>query len=85
MKGVAAIFAREMQAYALAPMTYLVTAIFLLLSGAFFVAYLAGSAYADTSLAGFIDAARFSSSRCLPSASPCGWSPRSANRAPGNC
>ena len=40
-------------------MAYVVTAIFLLLSGTFFTSYLAGTRYSDTSLRGFLSVAQY--------------------------
>ena len=40
-------------------MAYIVTAVFLALTGTFFTTYLAGVGYADTSIRGFVNAARF--------------------------
>ncbi len=40
-------------------MAYVVTAIFLALSGTFFATYLAGTNYADTSIRGFLDAGQY--------------------------
>jgi ABC-2 type transport system permease protein len=40
-------------------MAYVVTAVFLVLTGTFFGTYLAGTGYADTSIRGFLDAAQF--------------------------
>jgi len=50
---------KELTSYVTSPMAYVVTAVFLALSGAFFGAYLAGTDYADTSIKGFLDAAQF--------------------------
>ncbi len=57
MRNIGIIAAKEIRSYLNAPMAYVVTAIFLALSGTFFAAYLAGTNYSDTSLTGFLDAA----------------------------
>lgn len=47
---------KEVRSYLSSPMAYIVTAVFLAISGTSFVMYLAGTGYADTSLRGFLDA-----------------------------
>lgn len=59
MKNAAAIARKELATYLSSPMAYVVTAVFLALTGIFFTSYLAGAGYADTSLRGFVNAARF--------------------------
>jgi len=59
MRNIGIIAAKEFRSYLNAPMAYIVTAIFLALSGTFFATYLAGTNYTDTSLAGFLNAAGF--------------------------
>ena len=50
---------KELRSYLTSPMAYVVTAIFLALSGTFFASYLAGTNYGDTSIRGFIDAGQY--------------------------
>ena len=59
MRNIGIIAAREFRSFLNAPMAYIVTAIFLALSGTFFASYLAGTNYSDTSLTGFFNAAGF--------------------------
>jgi ABC-2 type transport system permease protein len=59
MRQIVIIARKELLSYLASPMAYVVTAVFLALSGTFFVAYLAGSGYRDTSIRGFLSAAQF--------------------------
>ena len=59
MKNIAVIARKELVSYLTSPMAYVVTAVFLALSGTFFTTYLAGIGYADTSILGFLNAAKF--------------------------
>ena len=59
MRNIGIIAAKEFRSYLNAPMAYVVTAIFLALSGTFFATYLAATNYSDTSLTGFLNAAGF--------------------------
>lgn len=59
MKNIATIARKELGTYLSSPMAYVVTAVFLALTGTFFTTYLAGVGYADTSIRGFVNAARF--------------------------
>ncbi len=56
MKNIGIISRKELRSYLTSPMAYIVTAIFLALSGTFFATYLAGTNYADTSIRGFLEA-----------------------------
>ena len=58
MSAVGVIARRELAAYLTSPMAYVVSAIFLALSGAFFATYLAGTGYEDTSIRGFLNLAQ---------------------------
>ena len=58
MKNIGIIFRKELSSYLTSPMAYVVTAIFLALSGTFFSTYLAGTNYMDTSIKGFLVAAQ---------------------------
>jgi ABC-2 type transport system permease protein len=58
MKNIGIISRKELTSYLTSPMAYIVTAIFLALSGTFFTTYLAGTNYADTSIRGFLNAAQ---------------------------
>ena len=59
MKNIATIARKELGTYLSSPMAYVVTAVFLALTGTFFTTYLAGVGYADTIIRGFVNAARF--------------------------
>ena len=59
MKNIGIISRKEFRSYLASPVAYVVTAVFLGLSGTFFASYLAGTNYADTSIRGFLDAAQF--------------------------
>lgn len=58
MKTIGIIARKELVSYLTSPMAYIVTAIFLALSGAFFSTYLAATNYSDTSIRGFLNAAQ---------------------------
>ncbi len=59
MRSVGIIARKELTSYLTSPMAYIVTAIFLALSGTFFSTYLAGTSFEDTSIRGFLNAAQF--------------------------
>jgi ABC-2 type transport system permease protein len=59
VRNIAVVSYKELRTYLASPMAYVVTAIFLALGGTFFVAYLAATDYADTSVRGFLDAGQF--------------------------
>ena len=56
MKHIYLICGKELGTYLTSPMAYIVTAIFLALSGASFTLYLANTSYTDTTVRGFLDA-----------------------------
>ena len=58
MKNIGIISRKELGSYLTSPMAYVVTAIFLALSGTFFSTYLAATSFEDTSIRGFLDAAQ---------------------------
>ena len=58
MRNIGIICRKELSSYLASPMAYIVTAIFLALSGTFFATYLAGTGYADTTIRGFLNAAQ---------------------------
>jgi ABC-2 type transport system permease protein len=58
LKNIAVISRKELASYLSSPMAWVVTAVFLALSGTFFSSYLAGTGYEDTSIRGFLDAAQ---------------------------
>jgi ABC-2 type transport system permease protein len=58
LKYIGVISRKELVSYLTSPMAYIVTAIFLVLSGTFFSTYLAGTNYTDTSIRGFLNAAQ---------------------------
>jgi len=55
VRNTATIALKELNSYLTSPMAYIVTAIFLLLTGTFFTTYLAGTGYSDTSIRGFLE------------------------------
>jgi ABC-2 type transport system permease protein len=59
MKYIGIISRKEIVSYLTSPMAYIVTAIFLALSGTFFSVYLVSTSYMDTSIRGFLNAAQF--------------------------
>lgn len=59
MTRIAIIAGREIRAQLGAPIAYVVAGLFLALTGTFFVAYLAATNYADTSIRGFLEAAQY--------------------------
>jgi ABC-2 type transport system permease protein len=59
LKSIRIICGKELRSYLGTPMAYVVTAIFLALSGTFFAAYLAGTSYTDTSIKGFLSVAQY--------------------------
>ena len=54
MHTIALIAAKEFKSYLTSPMAYIVTGIFLILTGTFFSTYLATISYSDTTIAGFV-------------------------------
>jgi ABC-2 type transport system permease protein len=58
VKNIGIISRKELLSYLTSPMAYIVTAIFLVLSGTFFSTYLANTNYSDTSIRGFLNAAQ---------------------------
>jgi len=50
---------KELKSYLTSPMAYIVTCIFLVLTGTFFTVYLAGTQYSDTSIRGFVESGQF--------------------------
>lgn len=58
MTAVGIIWRKELVSYLTSPVAYVVTAVFLALSGTFFSTYLAGTSFEDTSIRGFLDAAQ---------------------------
>ncbi len=54
MKNIGIISRKELKSYLSSPMAYVVTAVFLMLTGTFFATYLASTNYSDTSIRGFL-------------------------------
>ena len=65
-------------------MAYIVTAVFLALTGNFFTTYLAGVGYVDTSIRGFVNATRFLV-LLFAACSPGGWCRKRRWPALGSC
>ena len=59
MNKIALICSKELGTYLSSPMAYIVSAIFIALSGTSFTTYLAQTSYLDTSINGFLEAAQF--------------------------
>ena len=59
MSKIALICSKELGTYLSSPMAYVVSAIFIVLSGTSFTTYLAQTSYLDTSIKGFLEAAQF--------------------------
>jgi len=55
MKNIGLIASKEFRSHLTSPMAYIVTFVFLLITGTFFSTYLTGTGYTDTSIAGFLD------------------------------
>ena len=58
LRNIGIVGRKELLTYLGSPMAYIVTAVFLAVSGSFFASYLAATNYADTSIAGFLNAAQ---------------------------
>ena len=58
MKNIVVVARKELRSYLASPMAYVVTAVFLALSGTFFASYLAATSYSDTSIRGLLDGAQ---------------------------
>lgn len=58
MNKIGVIVRKEAATYLTSPVAYITTAVFLVLSGTFFATYLAGTDYSDTSVQGFLGAAK---------------------------
>jgi ABC-2 type transport system permease protein len=58
LRRISLICAKELGTYLSSPMAYIVSAIFIALSGASFTTYLAQTSYSDTSIRGFLEAAQ---------------------------
>lgn len=58
MRNIATITLKELKSYLTSPMSYIVTCIFLLLTGTFFTTYLASTQYSDTSIRGFVESSQ---------------------------
>lgn len=59
MRNALVVCGKEIKSYLGSPMAYIVTAIFLALSGTFFATYLASTSYSDTSIRGFLSVAQY--------------------------
>lgn len=55
MRNTGTIALKEIKSYLTSPMAYVVTGIFLVLTGTFFTTYLAATQYTDTSIRGFVE------------------------------
>jgi len=58
VRNIATITLKELKSYLTSPMSYIVTCIFLLLTGTFFTTYLASTQYSDTSIRGFVESSQ---------------------------
>lgn len=59
MRTIGILAAKEVRSYLASPMAYVVTAVFLALTGAFFASYLAATAYSETTIEGFVAAGQY--------------------------
>lgn len=59
MRNIGILAGKEVRSYLAAPMAYVVTAVFLALTGALFSSHLAATAYSQTTIEGFIDAGKY--------------------------
>jgi ABC-2 type transport system permease protein len=59
LRNVGVLAAKEVESSLASPMAYIITAIFLALSGTFFTSYLAATAYSETTIAGFVEAGKY--------------------------
>jgi ABC-2 type transport system permease protein len=59
VRNIGIVSRKEIKTYLASPMAYVVSAIFLGVSGTFFATYLASTNYSDTSMRGFLDASQF--------------------------
>lgn len=55
MRNTGTVALKEIKSYLTSPMAYVVTGIFLVLTGTFFTTYLAATQYTDTSIRGFVE------------------------------
>jgi len=55
VKNIGLIASKEFRSHLTSPMAYIVTFVFLLITGTFFSTYLTGTGYTDTSIAGFLN------------------------------
>ena len=58
LRNIGVVGRKELITYLSSPMAYIVTAVFLAISGSFFAGFLAATSYNDTSIAGFLNAAQ---------------------------
>ena len=58
LRNIGVVGRKELITYLSSPMAYIVTAVFLAISGSFFAGFLAAISYNDTSIAGFLNAAQ---------------------------
>lgn len=58
LRNIGIVARKELMTYLGSPMAYIVTAVFLAISGSFFASFLAATNYANTSIAGFLNAAQ---------------------------
>ncbi len=58
LRNIGVVGRKELITYLGSPMAYIVTAVFLAISGSFFAGFLAATGYNDTSIAGFLNAAQ---------------------------
>jgi ABC-2 type transport system permease protein len=58
LRNVGILAAKEVGSYLASPMAYVITAVFLALTGTFFASFLAATAYSETTIEGFVDAGK---------------------------
>jgi gliding motility-associated transport system permease protein len=59
LRNIGILAAKEVGSYLAAPLAYVVTAVFLALTGTFFASYLAATAYSETTIEGFVEAGKY--------------------------
>jgi ABC-2 type transport system permease protein len=59
LRNVGILAAKEVGSYLASPMAYVITTVFLALTGTFFASYLAATAYSETTIEGFVAAGKY--------------------------
>jgi ABC-2 type transport system permease protein len=59
LRNIGILAAKEVGSYLASPMAYVITAVFLALTGTFFASFLAATAYSETTIEGFVAAGKY--------------------------